>query len=113
LKYSGPEMDARKLPAECTICLNDFGEGDTVSPLHCNVRHAFHTDCIVQWLTSNPVCPLCKTDITSKEQAVFNKELKVLMHDKSAEGGPRGRKKPTADRSSNSKYQPPSAPQND
>ena len=47
----------------CAICLSEFQYGETVSPLYCNIKHVFHTECVRMWLVSNPVCPLCKATI--------------------------------------------------
>ena len=54
------------LTGECAICLDDFKESEEVSPLHCNIKHLFHTDCIRQWLLTTPVCPLCKAKFDPK-----------------------------------------------
>eukprot|EP00591_Stephanopyxis_turris_P005338 CAMPEP_0195523450 /NCGR_PEP_ID=MMETSP0794_2-20130614/22663_1 /TAXON_ID=515487 /ORGANISM="Stephanopyxis turris, Strain CCMP 815" /LENGTH=465 /DNA_ID=CAMNT_0040653457 /DNA_START=129 /DNA_END=1526 /DNA_ORIENTATION=+ len=46
----------------CSICLEDFQQGDKIRCLPCN--HVFHSDCIVPWLTKNQsTCPLCKEDL--------------------------------------------------
>lgn len=43
----------------CSICLEDFVEGEKISVLPC--KHAFHYKCIVPWLGSkNSYCPICK-----------------------------------------------------
>mmetsp|Transcript_7826 Transcript_7826/g.11494 ORF Transcript_7826/g.11494 Transcript_7826/m.11494 type:complete len:635 (-) Transcript_7826:48-1952(-) len=46
----------------CTICLEDYGEGEKLRVLPC--QHAFHTDCILPWLKErSPTCPLCKAHL--------------------------------------------------
>ena len=49
---------------KCAICLHEFSEREHVTLLHCNVKHLFHTSCAREWLTSNPICPLCKVHIS-------------------------------------------------
>lgn len=46
------------------ICWSDFEETDMVTPLPCDIRHYFHTECIENWLQTKNNCPLCKTDVT-------------------------------------------------
>lgn len=46
---------------ECTICFeNLLGGGDNFS-LPC--AHVFHRQCIVQWVQTTPVCPVCRMDV--------------------------------------------------
>jgi hypothetical protein len=45
----------------CTICIDDFEEGDEVIKLVC--KHSFHPKCIVPWLEKSAECPNCKTKI--------------------------------------------------
>jgi hypothetical protein len=63
-------------PVDCAICLADFAFGVKVSPLYCDVRHLFHTDCIRQWLTRNPICPLCKAVINPLKLKLHNKKVR-------------------------------------
>jgi len=34
----------------CSICFEDFKEEDTITPLSCDIRHYFHSDCIEMWM---------------------------------------------------------------
>ena len=46
---------------ECAICMEEFQEKeDFVTPLACDARHFYHSDCIEEWLQSKNECPLCK-----------------------------------------------------
>ena len=46
----------------CSICLQDFQEGDTRKLLQC--AHGFHAQCIDQWLHTNLSCPICKHSVS-------------------------------------------------
>ncbi|CAO2179443.1 unnamed protein product [Urochloa humidicola] len=52
-----PEVTDRS-GEECAICLNDFRAQETLRAMPC--AHAFHHNCISQWLRRNAVCPLCR-----------------------------------------------------
>ena len=41
--------DAHDDHDECTICLVDFTDADFVTPLPCDRRHYFHSQCIESW----------------------------------------------------------------
>lgn len=57
---------------QCPICLNDLENGEYpptgTSPPQClrlPCRHAFHTECVVPWLTEQqPECPMCRFDVS-------------------------------------------------
>lgn len=42
----------------CSICLEDFTEEKENIILDC--KHIYHIDCISQWITKEPTCPLCR-----------------------------------------------------
>ncbi|OLN95776.1 putative RING finger protein P32A8.03c [Colletotrichum chlorophyti] len=46
---------------ECTICIDDFKEGDDATVLPC--KHWFHDQCVVMWLKEHNTCPICRTPI--------------------------------------------------
>ena len=49
----------------CTICQETMGE-------HCsmlrNCKHVFHDQCIRQWFSTSPRCPVCRNDIREEEE---------------------------------------------
>ena len=46
-------------PLTCSICIEDFEEGELVRVMPCG--HHYHTDCIMPWLTTRSAdCPVCK-----------------------------------------------------
>ncbi len=44
----------------CSICLENFSSGETVTRLSCHISHMFHTPCIDTWRSVARTCPLCK-----------------------------------------------------
>ena len=47
----------------CSICIDDFEDGERIRLLP-KCRHAFHTDCLLPWLTERQgCCPLCKRSV--------------------------------------------------
>jgi|EP01082_Thalassiosira_pseudonana_P006838 hypothetical protein len=51
----------------CSICLDEFVHGERIRLLpRCN--HAFHTECILPWLTERQgCCPMCKSPVLPDE----------------------------------------------
>eukprot|EP00736_Rhodelphis_marinus_P013348 Rmarinus@m.7371 len=45
----------------CSICLDDFSEGDSLRRLPCG--HYFHQPCVDKWFGSRLLCPLCKRHV--------------------------------------------------
>ena len=47
----------------CSICIDEFEAGERIRFLP-RCKHAFHTPCIMPWLTERQgCCPLCKTSV--------------------------------------------------
>mmetsp|Transcript_5091 Transcript_5091/g.10680 ORF Transcript_5091/g.10680 Transcript_5091/m.10680 type:complete len:399 (+) Transcript_5091:484-1680(+) len=47
----------------CSICIDDFEENEKIRLLP-RCGHAFHTECILPWLTERQgCCPTCKTEV--------------------------------------------------
>ena len=44
---------------DCSICLDEVINGDTMVQLPCHGKHVFHHDCIEEWLGHKSSCPMC------------------------------------------------------
>ena len=61
---------------ECAICMEPFQESqDYVTPLSCDARHFYHSDCIEEWLNKKNECPLCKRVQTPKSMRAFSDDF--------------------------------------
>ncbi|KAM7463277.1 hypothetical protein LguiA_031398 [Lonicera macranthoides] len=47
----------------CVICRLDYEDGDTLTVLSC--KHAYHCECINNWLRINKVCPVCSAEVST------------------------------------------------
>ncbi|TXG50432.1 hypothetical protein EZV62_022956 [Acer yangbiense] len=57
VRLGGMEEEVKQR-CQCSICLNEFRVGLEVIRLPCS--HAYHPDCIVKWLETSHMCPLCR-----------------------------------------------------
>eukprot|EP00761_Pharyngomonas_kirbyi_P013193 gb/GECH01013220.1/.p1 GENE.gb/GECH01013220.1/~~gb/GECH01013220.1/.p1 ORF type:complete len:310 (+),score=60.79 gb/GECH01013220.1/:1-930(+) len=55
------ELKERMLQQQCSICLDQYDEGDIVITLPC--LHQYHRDCVVHWLEMKAICPICKSNV--------------------------------------------------
>jgi len=64
---SSLNYDSLNFNAMCSICLEEYEEGEMLRMLPCH--HLFHTECIIPWLTERfPNCPLCKAHVIAEQQ---------------------------------------------
>ncbi|OEL31806.1 hypothetical protein BAE44_0007189, partial [Dichanthelium oligosanthes] len=49
--------------AGCSICLEEFEDGEEVSVMPCSRGHEFHPNCITKWLGISNMCPLCRHEL--------------------------------------------------
>mmetsp|Transcript_40682 Transcript_40682/g.107468 ORF Transcript_40682/g.107468 Transcript_40682/m.107468 type:complete len:125 (-) Transcript_40682:21-395(-) len=54
--------EGQRYPAECAICLGSWEEEDVIKTTQC--QHAFHEECIGNWLRTARTCALCRQDLT-------------------------------------------------
>ena len=55
---------------ECAVCISKFEDSDVLRLLP-KCKHAFHENCIDQWLKSHSSCPLCRYKIDPKDVKSF------------------------------------------
>jgi hypothetical protein len=58
------DEEGKLYPAECAICLARFERQDVIKATQCN--HAFHEECLANWLTHARTCALCRQDLTKR-----------------------------------------------
>uniref|UniRef100_A0A7S0ASQ1 RING-type domain-containing protein n=1 Tax=Pyrodinium bahamense TaxID=73915 RepID=A0A7S0ASQ1_9DINO len=63
IQASDPGLAAH--PA-CPICLEDFNDKLPIVQTR-SCKHAFHTQCLQEWLDVNRNCPLCRHDLAMQE----------------------------------------------
>mmetsp|Transcript_2295 Transcript_2295/g.3946 ORF Transcript_2295/g.3946 Transcript_2295/m.3946 type:complete len:371 (+) Transcript_2295:64-1176(+) len=56
------DEDDKPYPAECAICLLPWEPQDAIKVTPC--MHAFHEECLGNWLRSARTCPVCRLDLT-------------------------------------------------
>ena len=48
---------------ECPICCEDYAKGDDIAwSKNETCCHAYHTDCILEWLMNHDDCPMCRNN---------------------------------------------------
>lgn len=52
---------------QCSICLNNYKEDETMRLLPCDKRHHFHKECVDEWLILNATCPICRARVVGTE----------------------------------------------
>lgn len=62
----GKEKDDDDEGKRCAICLDDFEPKEEVMLTPCN--HMFHEDCILPWVKSHGLCPVCRFAICERMQ---------------------------------------------
>nr|GEZ34919.1 E3 ubiquitin-protein ligase ATL42-like [Tanacetum cinerariifolium] len=55
---------------ECSICLSKFEDVEILRLLP-KCKHAFHLDCVDQWLEKHSGCPLCRCKVSEEDATLF------------------------------------------
>jgi len=60
----------------CAICLGEYEEGENICrSINSYCKHAFHKDCIVEWLMKHNECPCCRKDYLSTNDEENNHNI--------------------------------------
>uniref|UniRef100_A0ACD5V9E0 Uncharacterized protein n=1 Tax=Avena sativa TaxID=4498 RepID=A0ACD5V9E0_AVESA len=61
------EHDGGNGALECAVCLSEFGDEERLRLLP-ECSHAFHPDCIGEWLAGHVTCPVCRRSLVPPEE---------------------------------------------
>jgi hypothetical protein len=56
-----PHDDEQELQ-NCVICLEKYFEGEGLALSPCQLKHAFHFDCLTRWTKLKLECPICREE---------------------------------------------------
>ncbi|OAY27256.1 E3 ubiquitin-protein ligase ATL42 [Manihot esculenta] len=56
---------------ECVVCLSKFEDIEVLRLLP-KCKHAFHINCVDQWLEKHSSCPLCRCKVSAEDPAIFS-----------------------------------------
>lgn len=62
------DEEGKLYPSECAICLGSWEADDSIKVTPCS--HAFHEECIGNWLQNARTCALCREDLAALTSAV-------------------------------------------
>ncbi|XP_041006572.1 E3 ubiquitin-protein ligase ATL42-like [Juglans microcarpa x Juglans regia] len=55
---------------ECSVCLSKFEDAEILRLLP-KCKHAFHIECIDNWLVKHSSCPLCRHRVSAEDPSIF------------------------------------------
>ncbi|CAI0543442.1 unnamed protein product [Linum tenue] len=72
---------------ECAVCISKFEDVEILRLLP-QCKHAFHINCIDQWLEKHSSCPICRSRVNAEDPSVFAYSNSTrMMWSQSAEAG--------------------------
>jgi len=77
LAYNFGDPKAPQMSAQCTICLEDFKQGEKIRCLPCG--HDYHAHCVDAWLSLKAKCPMrCHVDLEAAGTVHANSGIESL-----------------------------------
>ena len=60
-------------PSICPICIESYKSNEEIAwSSNDECPHAFHLDCIIQWLMENNDCPMCRKRYLTEERSIVD-----------------------------------------
>lgn len=66
LEAGSKGISGDKIGEECSICQDEYADQETLLELKCH--HIYHEECLLNWLKTNGVCPICRAEVKEVEQ---------------------------------------------
>eukprot|EP00257_Ricinus_communis_P014071 XP_015571661.1 E3 ubiquitin-protein ligase ATL42 [Ricinus communis] len=63
-------LKGSKKGLECAVCLSKFEDIEVLRLLP-RCKHAFHINCVDQWLEKHSSCPLCRCKVSAEDTTIF------------------------------------------
>jgi len=76
---AGTETHIAVTDTNCSICQAEV----TCATRIRGCGHCFHGDCIAQWFTMNPRCPMCRYDIRESQSITSNESSRMYSNERS------------------------------
>ncbi|XP_057446687.1 E3 ubiquitin-protein ligase RING1-like [Lotus japonicus] len=73
--------------AQCAVCKDIFGLGDTAKQMPC--KHIYHADCILPWLEMHNSCPVCRHELPTDDPDYEQRAGRRVSTETSGGGGGR------------------------
>ncbi|XP_058114513.1 E3 ubiquitin-protein ligase ATL42-like [Magnolia sinica] len=68
--FTFSSLKGSKEGLECSVCLSKFEDTEILRLLP-KCKHAFHINCVDQWLESHSSCPLCRCKVNANDPTIF------------------------------------------
>ncbi|CCG82660.1 Putative uncharacterized protein [Taphrina deformans PYCC 5710] len=65
LQKGADGLAGSKIGDECSICQDDYTEGEVLVDLDCH--HVYHEECLLSWIKTNRMCPICRTPVVEHQ----------------------------------------------
>ncbi|KAL1209955.1 RING-H2 finger protein ATL33 [Cardamine amara subsp. amara] len=70
-KLQKDQTHSKEIGNDCSVCLSVLADGQEIQQLNA-CEHAFHVSCIEMWLKDHPNCPICRADVSVKQNEAAN-----------------------------------------